>query len=168
MRPRYHLYLSFFQTSSTIKKYENASSIISINSKVDNSEKRCDIHLPTTDQINKIIKKLNLNKATGPDKIAPEIEILSANIIDCHLASAINHGLNNNSFSEGAQIAIPSYLQKGWLQILRVILNCFLKVYERLLHGKFKPFWKTFLLGFPATYRERNICNHVLMRLIEN
>ena len=112
MRPRYHFFLSFFQSSSIIKKYENPSSVISIDNKVDNSEKRRDIHLPTAEQINRIIKNLNLNKATGPDKIAPETEILSANIIDCHFASTINHDLNNNSFYEGAQIAIPSYLQK--------------------------------------------------------
>ena len=50
-----------------------------------------------------LAKKLNPNK--GPNKIPPEIVILSANIIDSHLANIINHDLNNNSFSEGAKIA---------------------------------------------------------------
>ena len=64
-------------------------------------ENRYDIPLATAEQINKIIKKLNPNKATAPDKIPPKIVILSANIIDCHLANIINH----NSFSEGPKIA---------------------------------------------------------------
>ena len=67
------------------------------------SENRYNIPLATAEQIKKIIKKLNPNK--GPNKIPPEIVILSANIIDSHLANIINHDLNNNSFSEGAKIA---------------------------------------------------------------
>ena len=75
---------------------------------------RYNILLPTAEEINRIIKKFNPNKATGPDKIAPEIAILSANITDFHLANIINHDLGNNSFSEGVQIATvrPIY-EKG-------------------------------------------------------
>ena len=43
-------------------KYENHSSIISINNKVAKSENRYNISLATAAQINKIIKKLNPNK----------------------------------------------------------------------------------------------------------
>ena len=46
------------------------------------SENRYNIPLATAEQINKIINKLNPNKATGPDKILPKIVILSANIIE--------------------------------------------------------------------------------------
>ena len=69
------------------------------------SENRCNIPLATAEQINKIINKLNPNKATGPDKILPKIVILSANIIGSHLANIINHDIDNNSVSEGAKIA---------------------------------------------------------------
>ena len=58
---------------SVIKKYENHSNII--NNKIGKSENRC-IPLATAEQINKIIKKLNPNKATCPDKIPPDIIIL--------------------------------------------------------------------------------------------
>ena len=138
------------------------------------SENRCDIPLATAEQINKIIKRLNPNKATGPDKIPPKIVILSANIINSHLANIINHDLDNNSFSEGAKIATvrPIYKKSDRNKIENYrpvsILNCFSKVYERFFHEQFKPFVETFLSGFVAAYKERYSCNHVLMRLIEN
>ena len=84
---------------SIIKKYEFRSSIINLNNKVAKLENRYNIPLATTEQIKKVIKKLNLNKATGPDKIPPKIVILSANRIDSHLANIINHDIDNNSFS---------------------------------------------------------------------
>ena len=53
---------------SIIKKYESHSSIININNKMNKSENRYNILLATAEQINKIIKKLNPNKAAGPVK----------------------------------------------------------------------------------------------------
>ena len=133
------------------------------------SENRCDIPLATAEQINKIIKRLNPNKATGPDKIPPKIVILSANIINSHLANIINHDLDNNSFSEGAKIATvgPIYKKSDRDKIQNYrpvsILNFFSKVYERFFHEQFQPFVETFLSDFVAAYREKYGCNHVLM-----
>ena len=53
-----------------IEKYENHSSTIIIHTKVDKSENRYDICLATEEQISKVIKKLNSNKATGQEKIS--------------------------------------------------------------------------------------------------
>ena len=74
------------------------------------------------EQINKIIKKLNPKKAKGPDKIPPKIVILSANIIDSHLANIINHDLDKNSFSEGVKMATARPIYKIMIEItLRII-----------------------------------------------
>ena len=94
--------LDMCTVKSIIKKYENHGGIININ-KEGKSENRYDIPLAATELINKIIKKLKPNKATGPDKIPPKIVILSENIIDSNLANI--HDLDHNSFSEGAKIA---------------------------------------------------------------
>ena len=48
------------------------------------SENRYNIPLARGEKIIKINRKLNANKATGPNKIPPEIIILLANIIDSH------------------------------------------------------------------------------------
>ena len=165
--------LDISTVKSIIKKYENHSNIININNKVGKSGNRYDIYLATAEQINKIIKKLNPNKTTAPDKISSKI-VISANIIDSHLANIINHDLDNNSFSEGAKIATvrPIYKKSDRDKIENYrpvsILNCFSKVYERFLHKQFKPFMEIFLSGFVAAYRVRYSCNHVLMQLVEN
>ena len=154
--------LDMSTVKSIINKYENHSSITNINNKMGKSENRYDTPLAAAEQINKIIKKLNPTKATGPDKILPKIVILSANIIGCHLPNIINHDLDNNSFSEDAKIATVRsiYKESDRDKIenynLASILNCFSKVYERFLHEQqFKPFVETFLSGFVAVYRER-------------
>ena len=57
---------------SIIRKYQTHPSTLNIKSKntVNNT---FDVPAATSEQINKIIKKLNAKKATGPDKIPPKI-----------------------------------------------------------------------------------------------
>ena len=60
--------LDISTVKSIIKKYEKYGSIININNKVGKSENRYNIPVVTVEQINKVVKKLNPNKATGSDK----------------------------------------------------------------------------------------------------
>ena len=70
----------------------------------------------TTNQINKIIKEVDPNKATDPDTIPPKIIKLSANVIDSHLTNIINSDIKKNSFSEGGKIAsVRPILKSGKL-----------------------------------------------------
>ena len=68
-----------------------------------------------TEDINKIIKSLNPNKATGPDHIPLKIIKTAANVIDSHLAHIINKDLKENRFSENAKTALvrPIYKKDG-------------------------------------------------------
>ena len=58
------------------------------------------------EDINKILKSLNLNNATGPDCIRLEIIKTAANVIDSHLVYIINKDLKDKKFSENAKIAL--------------------------------------------------------------
>ena len=58
------------------------------------------IPVASVQDVNKIIKSLNPNKATGPERIPPKIVNLSANIIDSHLPNIINNDLNKHCHSE--------------------------------------------------------------------
>ena len=55
-------------------------------------------------QINKIIKGLNLKKATGPDKSPVKIVKLAISIIDSHLTNIINNDLSNNAVLDSAKL----------------------------------------------------------------
>ena len=48
------------------------------------------------------------------------------------------------------------------------ILNYLLKVYEKFLLEKFKPFINSFLSEYMVAYRKKYSTNHVLIRLIRN
>ena len=49
----------------------------------------------------KLLKNINIKKATGPDTIPPKLVKLSANIVDSHLCNIINKDLESNSFQMG-------------------------------------------------------------------
>ena len=54
--------------------------------------------------MNKIIRRLDARKATGPDKIPVKVAKMSAYIIDKHLTKIINNDLLRDSFSDSAKI----------------------------------------------------------------
>ena len=51
--------------------------------------------------INKLLKNLNIKKATGLDTIPPKLVKPSANIVDSPLCNVINKVLKSNSSSDG-------------------------------------------------------------------
>ena len=55
--------------------------------------------------MNKIIRRLDARKATGPDKIPVKVAKMSPYIIDKHLTKIINNDLLRDSFSGSAKIA---------------------------------------------------------------
>ena len=127
-----------------------------------------------TEDINKIIKSLNPNKATGPDHIPLKIIKTAANVIDSHLAHIINKDLKENRFSENAKTALvrPIYKKddRGKIKNYRPVslLNGFSKIYERFLHDSLSNFTGKVLSKFVSAYRKSYSSNHVLLKLIED
>ena len=48
------------------------------------------------------------------------------------------------------------------------LLNIFMKMYERFLHGNLTSYVEIFLSKFISAYRKSYSSDHVLIRLIEN
>ena len=94
----------------------------------------------TTEDINKIIRKLNPNKATGPDRIPIKVIKTSANIIDFQLTYIINKDRKTKKYSKDAKTGLvrPVYKKddRDQMKIYRPIslLNGFSKVFELFLH----------------------------------
>ena len=72
--------------------------------------------------INKIVKSLNVNKATVSDRISLKLMKLSANVIDKYLTSIINHDISQSYFSNGAKNALvrPIYKKTGRIRKITV------------------------------------------------
>ena len=121
-----------------IKHYKNHPIIETINN-ICTKKENFDIPIATTEEINKIIKELDPEKATGLDKTPPKIVKMSAKIIDSHLANIINNDITKNVFPEKAKVAsIRPIFKKNEREKIEnyrpaSILNCFLKVYEEFL-----------------------------------
>ena len=156
-----------------INKYKDHPSILKIK-ELNITTNSFDFPEATPEAINKIIKKLNPNKATGPDKIPLKILIASANIIDCHLSYIINKDRKINRYSEDAKTALvrPIYKKDDRDQIKNYrpvsLLNGFSKIYERFLHDSLSKFTDNIFSKFISAYRKSYSSNHVLMRLIDD
>ena len=124
-------------------------------------------------QKNKIIKSLNSNKATGPDRIPLKIIKTAANVTDFHLAHIINKDLKGNRFSEDAKTAFLIPFSKkgdrGKIKNYRpvTLFNGFSKIYKRFLHDSLSNFTDKILSKFVSAYRKSYSSNHVLLKLIE-
>ena len=72
-----------------IKHYKDYPSIETIN-KICTKKENFEIPAATTEEINKIIKELDSQKATSLDKIPPKIVKMSSYVLDFHLANVVN------------------------------------------------------------------------------
>ena len=126
------------------------------------------------DEINKIIKSIDVTKATGPDNIPPKLVKLSADIIDEHMTNIINFDISRNLFSEEAKTAHIRTIYKRLERINKVnyrpvsILNTISKISERYIQEKLTPLVDKCLSVFISAYRKKYSTSHVLIRLIEN
>ena len=124
--------------------------------------------------MNKIVKSLNVNKATGPDGMPLKLNKLSTNVVDKYLTSIINNDTSRSYFSDGAKNALvrPIYKKKDRQNKENYrpvnILNRFSKLYERFINESMIPIIQTFLSNFVSTYRKHYSTNHVLISLLEN
>ena len=127
----------------------------------------------TKEEINKILKEIDISKSCGPDKIPPKFVKMSANVLDEPLSLIINENVLSRKFSEGAKLAnVPPIFKKSTrsckLNYRPVsLLNVFSKVMERWTKDKIEPFVNEILSKFVSAYRQKFSSNHVLLRLLE-
>ena len=130
--------------------------------------------LAKREEINDIIKSLDISKSTGPDQIPPKFVKIAADIIDEHLTNIINFDIKRNSFPENAKTAYISTIYKKLKRLDKVnyrpvsILNTFSKIHEKYIKEKITPFVDECLSIFISAYRKKYSSSHVLIRLIEN
>ena len=93
-----------FNVETIIKTYKHHPSTKPIKEHIQRENNDFNIKAVSVGQINKIIKGLNPNKVTGPDKISVKIVKLAASVFDSHLTNIINNDPSNNAFSDAAKL----------------------------------------------------------------
>ena len=73
-------------------KFKNLPSITNIKNEF-RPTAELNIKAVTVDQIDKMIRSLDVNKATGPDEIPVKVVKMSTYIIDKHLTNTMNNDL---------------------------------------------------------------------------
>ena len=168
--------LNASQDELTVRKVISVYNLPSIQKikSVFNTRSKFDLRKPTASDINKMIKSLDTNKATGPDGIPAKFVQMSANAIDCHLSNILTCDISKNKYSEHAKTATvrPIFIRNDRKNIKNYrpvsLLNMFSKIHEKFLHEGITNCVSTFLSKFISAYRKSNSTNHVLICLVEN
>ena len=160
-----------------IVHYENHPSIKMINEHSQNINlPNFKIPLSKIDDIDQILKDIDVNKSPGPDLLLPTLVKHVANIINEPLNNIINEMITKNSFPENAKVnhVTPVFKTDKDDRQDKVnyrpisVTGTFSKILERYIQIKVNDYVESFLSIFIAAYRKKYSTNHVLIRLIEN
>ena len=105
-----------------IEQYRQNPIIMKINSQITDSEKLFSLPPASREDINKIIKNLDITKATGPDKIPPKLVKISVDILDEPLKCILNYNISKNTFPENAKMANVLSIYKTDSRLIKT--NC--------------------------------------------
>ena len=121
-----------------------------------------------------LLKSLDIKKASGLDKIPPELVKAAPDILSIPLSLAINNSLMNGIFPDAAKVAMISLIDKKSDEKNKIsnyrpvsVLNIFSKVYEIVLKNAIASALNEYMYPFISAYREGYSTQHVLLRLIE-
>lgn len=157
-----------------VQHYQNHPSIIEIKKHV-NSTQDFSFESIDSDMTLKLLKSINLNKATGEDRIPPKLIKLSAMLIHRPLTVAINCSLNSLVFPTNAKKATVVPVDKG--STIKTIpsnfrpvslLNTLSKIYEAIILKQMTSYLNKCLFPYISAYRRQHGTQHVLIRLLED
>ena len=116
----------------------NRSSILKIKENFDSSQtvEQFQFNSVTTSEVYKLLKNINVKKATGTDKIPPKMVKISAEVLSQPLADVINNSISKGVSPDNAKIASVSPINKQSNDKNKVsnfrpvsVLNTFSKIY---------------------------------------
>ena len=153
-----------------IESYKNYLGVTAIKENVLLGSLSSHLTPASKEDIDKIVKWLNLNKATGSMEYYLNV-LNSASVIDKYLTSIINHNISRSYFSDVTNNSLTIYKKKDKQtkeNYRPVSTNGFSKVYEKFINDSILPIKQTFLSNFVSAYRKQYITKHVLINLLEN
>ena len=155
-----------------IHKYKDHPSIAAINKVFKNSKKNR-FSKVSKNEVNKLLKSVDIKKSVGDDTIPPKFIKLAADIIDDPLTKAINSSIEQHIFPNTAKksAVLPIFKDDERTNKLNYRpvsnLNQFSKIYEKVIKNQMEFFFDNCLSKFMSAYRKAFSSQHVLIRLIE-
>ena len=162
-----------------ISKYSKHPSIVEITKRVNShagreaSEYDCNF-LTNPEEIKFILNSLEPKRAPGIDAIPNKLVKLASSVLAEPLSKAINVSLGTSIFPDKAKIASVIPIDKGGLKKNEIsnyrpvsLLNCFCKVYEKIISKRIITVMDTLMSPYLSAYREHFSSQHVLIRLLE-
>ena len=123
-------------------------------------EKAFVLPLASIGEINKIIKSINVHKATGRNCIPAKFVRMSADIIGYYLTNINNSRISQRHYSENVNTANvrPIFKRAERTQVENYtpgsLLNIFSKIYRRFIHDNLKNYVDSFLSKFLSAFRK--------------
>ena len=152
------------QDRATVKKIIESHKNYPCEEKVLPCSLSFDLPPASNEDINKIVKSLNANKATGPHRKPLKLIKLSTNVVDKYLTIIINHDISRSLFSNWAKNALvrPIYEKKDRQNKENYRPVSMMRgINDSMIHAI-----QTFISNFVSAYGKNS--NHVLISLIEN
>ena len=160
-----------------VTHYEKHPSIITIKEHIQNLNiPPFKIPLAQTEDIDILLKQIDVKKAAGPDLILPVLVKHVSHLINEPIKNIINDMLSTSMFPDNGKIAHVTPVFKidkkdrqnkaNYRPIS--ITGTFSKILERYIQNQINSHVESFLSIFISAYRKKYSSNHVLIRLIEN
>ena len=128
----------------------------------------------TFNEVNLILKSLNIKKASGTDKIPAKLVKLASDFLSTPLATAINNSLASSKFPDIAKVATVIPVDKKTNDKYDIsnfrpvsLLKCFWKVYENIIKCRLVGSMYNNISPFISAYRKNYNTQHVMIRLLE-
>ena len=158
-----------------IDNYKNHPSIVNIKEHINSINlSPLNMTLLSPFEVEKLLRTINVKKATGIDKIPPKLVNLSAEILSKPLTEAINNSLSKCIFPDDAKVAAVSPIDKKTENKQKIsnyrpvsVLNTFSKLFETVFREKFNSAINHVLSPYLSAYRTNYSTQHVLVRLLE-
>ena len=163
---------------SIIDRYKNHPSILKIKSGVSSksyfdSDSSRNI-LVTSDEVEKMLKSLNLKKAAGTDRLPIKLVKLTSEVLSKPLSKAMNNSITSSTFPDRAKVATVVPIDKKTDNKYTVsnfrsvsLLNYSSKIYENYIKNHIINSMNNYISPYVSAYRKGYNSQHVLIRLLE-
>mgnify|MGYP001792074473 CR=1 FL=1 len=154
-------------------KYENHKSVVSINVLHNIPENLFFFKEITTDELEKVIKDLNIKKGSLSNCIPAKILKENSNTYILYLKKIINQSIESSTFPSKLKMAevIPVYKKDDPLEKENYrpisLLSHVSKIFERILFNQISKYIEPYLSAFLTGFRKGHNTQHSLIKMIE-